>query len=246
MTGHLVAHQNKEEKHDLSKTQMRKRPPTVIRPANTFVNPAPGLAEAGSGQKIFYIEAKQTLFSQGESADSVFFLHSGRAKLTVVSPEGKEATIAIFSKGDFIGEESIAGATALRQATATAISACQVQKIDRAEMLRVIHEDQRFVDLFVKFLVTRSIQVQADLVNHMFNNSEKRLARRLLLMAEFGAVGESDKLLPKISQKALAEMIGTSRSRVNIFMNQFRKDGFIDYKGRIRVHRSLASVLLND
>ena len=208
---------------------------------------APGfLAEAGLGRKIIQLKPKQAFFSQGGPADSIFYLQSGRAKLTVFSEKGKEATITLFAVGDFIGEESLASIGGLRLATATAITACRALKIDKEEMARVMHEEQSFSDLFVKFLLARSMRTQADLVDQLFNSSEKRLARILLLLAEFGKPGEPESLIPEITQESLAEMIGTTRSRVSFFMNRFRKLGFIEYNGRIQVHKSLLNVILHD
>jgi CRP/FNR family transcriptional regulator, cyclic AMP receptor protein len=204
------------------------------------------LAEAGLGRKIVQLKPKQAFFSQGGPADSIFYLQSGRAKLTVVSENGKEATITLFAVGDFVGEESLATVGGLRMATATAITACAALKIEREEMVRVMHEEHSFSDLFVKFLLVRSMRTQADLVDQLFNSSEKRLARILLLLAEFGKPGEPESLIPEITQETLAEMIGTTRSRVSFFMNRFRKLGFIQYNGRIRVHKSLLNVVLHD
>jgi len=204
------------------------------------------LMSAGLGRKIVQMEPKQTFFSQGDPADSVFYLQTGRAKITVVSKAGKEATIAILSEGDFVGEGALSATPGLRLSTATATSACTALKISREEMIRVMHEERDFSDLFLKFLLTRSMRIQADLVDQLFNSSEKRLARILLLMAEFGQPGEPGSLLPRISQETLAEMVGTTRSRVSFFMNRFRKLGFIDYDGRIRVHKSLLNVVLHD
>src|SRR5579864_6391087 len=204
------------------------------------------LAQAGLGRKIVTFKPRAPIFAQGTSADCVFYLQSGRAKLTVVSTSGKEATITLLSAGDFVGEESMAGAVGLRMASATAITACTALKIERDEMIRVMHEEHAFSDLFVKFLLARSMRTQADLVDQLFNSSEKRLARILLLMAEFGKPGEPEPLIPKISQETLAEMIGTTRSRVSFFMNRFRKLGFVEYDGRIRVHKSLLNVILHD
>ncbi|MGC1363121.1 MAG: Crp/Fnr family transcriptional regulator [Silvibacterium sp.] len=204
------------------------------------------LASAGLGRRIVHLTPNQPFFSQGVIADSVFYLRKGRAKLTVVSKNGKEATITLLSAGDFVGEESIAGAVGLRLATATAITSCTALKIEREEMIRVMHEEHAFSDLFLKFLLARSMRTQADLVDQLFNSSEKRLARILLLMAEFGKPGEPETLIPKITQETLAEMIGTTRSRVSFFMNRFRKLGFIEYDGRIQVHKSLLNVILHD
>jgi CRP/FNR family transcriptional regulator, cyclic AMP receptor protein len=204
------------------------------------------LAKAGLGRRLVKLKPRHVFFSQSDPADSVFYLQKGRAKITVVSERGKEATITLLSPGDFIGEESIAGAIGLRLATATAITACTALKIERAEMIRVIHEEHTFSDLFLKFLLARSMRTQADLVDQLFNSSEKRLARILLLMAEFGKPGEPETLIPQITQETLAEMIGTTRSRVSFFMNRFRKMGFIEYNGRIQVHKSLLNVILHD
>jgi len=204
------------------------------------------LAKAGLGRKIIQLAPKENFFSQGDPADSVFYLEKGRARVTVVSTVGKEATITLLSDDDFIGEEALAGVPGLRLATATATTACAALKIGRDEMIRAIHEEHDFSDLFIKFLVARSMRIQADLIDQLFNSSEKRLARILLLMAQFGQSGEPETLLPKISQETLAEMIGTIRSRVSFFMNRFRKLGFIDYKERIRVHKSLLNVVLHD
>jgi CRP-like cAMP-binding protein len=204
------------------------------------------LANAGLGRKIIELKPKETFFSQGDPADTIFYLQKGRAKLSVVSHAGKEATITLLSAGEFVGEGALAAVPGLRLSTAIAITDCVALKIERPEMIRVMHEESDFSDLFLKFLLERSMRSQADLVDQLFNSSEKRLARILLLMAEFGQPGEPHALIPKISQEALAEMIGTTRSRVSFFMNRFRKLGFIDYKDRIQVHRSLLNVVLHD
>jgi CRP/FNR family cyclic AMP-dependent transcriptional regulator len=202
------------------------------------------LANAGLGRRIIQLAPKEAFFSQGDPADSVFYLQKGRAKVTVVSSAGKEATIALLSAGDFVGEEALAAMPGSRLATATAITACTTLKIRREEMIRVMHVEQSFSDLFLKVILERSMRIQADLVDQLFNSSEKRLARILLLMAEFGMPGEPEKYIPKISQETLAEMIGTTRSRVSFFMNRFRKLGFIEYNGRVKVHKSLLSTVL--
>jgi CRP-like cAMP-binding protein len=193
-----------------------------------------------------FLAPKEAFFSQGDPADSVFYLQKGRAKVTVVSPAGKEATITLLSAGDFVGEEALAAIAGLRLATATAITSCAALRISRAEMIRVMHEEHSLSDHFLKFLLERSMRVQADLVDQLFNSSEKRLARILLLMAEFSKPGEPEQYIPKISQETLAEMIGTTRSRVSFFMNRFRKLGFIEYNGRIKVHKSLLDVVLHE
>ena len=204
------------------------------------------LANAGLGRKVLELDPKERFFSQGDPADSVFYLQKGRARLSVVSEKGKEATITFLSPGDFVGEESIASIPGLRLATASAVNLCSALKITRNEMVRVMHDEPAFADFFVKFLLARSMRTQADLVDQLFNSSEKRLARILLLMAEFGKRGERDTFIPPVSQETLAEMIGTTRSRVSFFMNRFRKLGFIEYNGRIQVNKSLLNVVLLD
>jgi CRP/FNR family cyclic AMP-dependent transcriptional regulator len=219
--------------------------PLAVQPIPIF-SPAAFLANAGLGRRIVRIKPKSDFFTQGAPADCVYYLQSGRAKLTVLSKTGKEATITLLAAGDFVGEESLAGVVGLRLATATAMTACVALKIERKEMIRVLHEEHMFSDMFLKFMLARSMRTQADLVDQLFNSSEKRLARILLLMAEFGTAGEPETLIPKITQETLAEMIGTTRSRVSFFMNRFRKLGFIEYNGRIRVHKSLLNVVLHD
>jgi CRP-like cAMP-binding protein len=209
-------------------------------------NLAAFLEEAGVGRKVVHLLPKQAFFTQGDPAVSIFYLRTGRAKLTVVSPEGKEGTVALINAGEFIGEESLASVGALHMATATAMVACTALQIAREEMIRVMHEERTFSDMYMKFLLSRSMRAQADLVDQLFNSSEKRLARILLMMAEYGEPGEPESLLPPITQETLAEMVGTTRSRVSFFMNRFRKLGLIDYDGRIRVHKSLINVILYD
>jgi CRP-like cAMP-binding protein len=192
------------------------------------------------------LKTEEPFFSQGDKGDCVFYLQKGRAKLTVISKVGKEATIALLGAGDFLGEESVAAVAGLRLATATAMTACAALKIERKEMIRVIHEEHAFSDVFLAFVLKRSMRTQADLVDQLFNSSEKRLARILLLMAEFGSSREPLMRIPKVSQESLANMIGTTRSRVSFFMNRFRKLGFIDYNGAIHVNKSLLNVVLHD
>jgi CRP-like cAMP-binding protein len=204
------------------------------------------LANAGLGRRIVELKPKQVFFSQGDQANTVFYLQKGRAKLTVVSLRGKEATITLLSPGDFVGEESLASIPGLRLATASAVNTCVALKITRDEMTRVMHDEPSFADLFLKFMLSRSMRTQADLVDQLFNSSEKRLARILLIMAEFGMPGDREKFIPPISQESLAEMIGTTRSRVSFFMNRFRTLGYINYNGRIQVNKSLLNVVLLD
>jgi CRP-like cAMP-binding protein len=209
-------------------------------------DPAQFLAHAGIGRRIVELEPKGTFFTQGDPANSVFYLQKGRAKLTVVSQNGKEATILLLAPGDFVGEESLAVIPGLRLSTASAITKCAALKITSGEMARVLSEETLFADFFLKFMLARSMRTQADLLDHLFNSSEKRLARILVLMAEFGKPGERDVCIPPISQETLAEMIGTTRSRVSFFMNRFRTLGLISYNGRIQVNRSLLNVVLLD
>jgi len=204
------------------------------------------LEEAGVGRKLVHLQPKQVFFSQGSPADSIFYLRTGRAKLTVVSPDGKEATVAMLSSGEFIGEESLASVGGLHFATASAVVLCTALQIAREEMVRVMHEERTLSEMYMKFLLAKSMRTQADLVDELFNSSEKRLARILLLLAEFGEPGQPQPLLPPITQETLAEMVGATRSRVSFFMNRFRKLGLIEYSGRIRVHKSLINVILHD
>ena len=218
----------------------------MVSPENHTFNIAAFLTNAGLGRRIVQLAPRQAFYSQGDPANAVFYLQKGRARITVVSEIGKEATIALVPEGEFVGEGALAAIPGLRLSTATAITACSALKIVREEMIRAMHEEPEFSDLFMKFLLARSMRIQADLVDQLFNSSEKRLARILLLMAEFGQSSEPQTLIPKISQETLAEMIGTTRSRVSFFMNRFRELGFIDYKDRIRVHKSLLNVILHD
>jgi CRP-like cAMP-binding protein len=204
------------------------------------------LACAGVGRRIVHCDPKGALFSQGSPADSVFYLQSGRLKVTVVSENGKEATITLLFPGDFFGEEALNEVAGHRSATVTAITPSSAMKISRSEMIRVMRDEHELSDLFLSHLLTRNIRTQADLVDQLFNSSEKRLARLLLLMAEFGETGEPAKFIPPITQETLAEMVGTTRSRVSFFMNRFRKLRFIDYDGRIQVHKSLLNAVLLD
>jgi CRP/FNR family transcriptional regulator, cyclic AMP receptor protein len=204
------------------------------------------LAAEGPGRSISNHSAKQIIFPQGGAADSVFYLQTGRAKLAVVSKSGKEATVTLLAAGDFFGEESMAGAGTLRTVTASTITACTVLKIETSEILRVLQTEHEFSTFFLKFIVIRGIRTQADLIDQLFNSSERRLARTLLLMAEYGEPGEPETLIPPVTQETLAEMIGSTRSQVNIFMNRFRKLGYIHYNGGIRVHRSLLKAVLRD
>ena len=227
-------------------TNRAKRSSILTSKRITKFDSAAFLATAGLGRTIVELKPNQTFYCQGDIADCVFYLQKGRARVTVVSERGKEATITLLSAGDFVGEASLAVIAGSRMSTATALNACTALKISRKEMIRAIHDEPAFADLFLKFLLARSMRVQADLVDQLFNSSEKRLARILLIMAEFGKPGEPETFIPPITQETLADMIGTTRSRVSFFMNRFRKLGFISYNGRIQVHKSLLNVVLLD
>ncbi|HTC94026.1 MAG TPA: Crp/Fnr family transcriptional regulator [Terriglobales bacterium] len=203
------------------------------------------LASIGRGRRILEFGKKRAIFTQGEPANAVFYLQKGRVKLTVVSSRGKEATIGMLGTGDFFGEGCIANQP-LRMATASAIIDCTVVRIEKKAMMQVLHQQHTFSDLFVAYLVSRNIRFEEDLIDQLFNSSEKRLARILLLLARFGKEGKPEPLVPKISQETLAEMVGTTRSRVSFFMNRFRKLGFIKYNGGLYVHGSLLNIILHD
>ena len=215
------------------------------RPAPTFDADA-FLENTGVGRTLIELKKNQVLFSQGEPADAVFYIRKGNLKLSVVSQRGKEATVALLESGNFAGESCIAAAERFRMVTATALNRCTLMRIEREEMIRVLHREHAFSDVFVSFLLERNVRIQEDLVDQLFNSSEKRLARVLLLLAHFGKEGKPENVIPKISQEVLAEMVGTTRSRVNFFMNRFRKLGFIEYNGDLEVHSSLLNVILHD
>ena len=203
------------------------------------------LAKADGGRAISKYQKDQTVFSQGEAADAVFYIQQGKIKITVVSEQGKEAVVAILGTGDFFGEGCLAGQS-LRMATVTAMMECEIMRLEKAAIIRVLHEEPAFSEMFMSHLLTRNIRVEADLVDQLFNSSEKRLARALLLLANFGKEGKPEPVIAKISQETLAEMIGTTRSRVSSFMNKFRQLGFINYNGKLEVHSSLLNVVLHD
>jgi CRP/FNR family cyclic AMP-dependent transcriptional regulator len=198
------------------------------------------------GRSILQYPKNKVIFAQGEPSDAVFYIQEGRAKLTVLSTRGKEATIALLAAEDFIGESCMTSDQPLRMASATAITDCSVLRIEKEAMLKVLHVEHSFSDLFVAYLISRNNQIQADLVDQLFNSAEKRLARTLLLLARFGKEGRSENVIPQISQETLAEMVGTTRARVNFFMNRFRKLGFIHYNGGLQIHSSLLDVVLHE
>jgi len=210
-------------------------------------DPKTFLSTIDGGRKIEAFLKKQTIFAQGDSSDAVFYVQKGKVRLTVVSKIGKEATIGILNEGDFFGEGCLTGQP-LRLCSATAMTDCSVMRIDKKSMMEVLHRERAFSDVFVAYLLARNIRYEEDLVDQLFNSSEKRLARTLLLLAHFGKDGKPESLIPKISQATLAEMIGTTRSRVSFFMNRFRKLGFIDYDAGsgLQVHSSLLSIVLHD
>jgi CRP/FNR family transcriptional regulator, cyclic AMP receptor protein len=203
------------------------------------------LNSGGLGKKIVEYQSKQVVFSQGDPTAKVFYIQKGRVKLTVVSKNAKEAIVAILGDGDFLGEGCLAGQP-LRMATATAISPSSILEIRKSAMMRVLREEQAFAERFIAHILARNIRFEADLVDQLFNSSEKRLARTLLLLARYGKAGRPETIVPKISQETLAEMVGTTRSRVSFFMNKFRKLGFIEYNGSLSVHSSLLNVVLID
>jgi CRP/FNR family transcriptional regulator, cyclic AMP receptor protein len=209
------------------------------------LDPHAFLATIGGRRKFMLFPKKQGIFVQGDTADAVFYIQTGKVKLTVVSKPGKEATIGLLGEGDFFGEACLAG-QALRMLTATAMTDSSVLRIDKKTMMEALHREHEFSDLFVAYLLARNVRYEEDLVDQLFNSSEKRLARILLLLAHFGKEGKPESVVPKISQEMLAEMIGTTRSRVSFFMNRFRKLGFIHYNGGLQVHSSLLSVVLHD
>ena len=221
--------------------------PVVAAKKLSKFNPTAFLSTMDSGRKIATFSKKQTIFAQGDSADAVFYVQKGKVKLVVVSKIGKEATIGILNEGDFFGEGCLKGQP-LRLCSATAMTDCSVMKIDKKSMNDVLHREHAFSDLFVAYLLARNIRYEEDLVDQLFNSSEKRLARVLLLLAHFGKDGKQETVIPKMSQETLAEMIGTTRSRVSFFMNRFRKLGFIEYEGGsgLQVHSSLLNIVLHD
>ena len=206
---------------------------------NTF------LATIGDGRKILAVQKKQTIFTQGDGADAVFYIQTGRVRLTVVSKVGNEATIGILKEGDFFGEGALAGQK-VRMGSAAAMTDCELLRVNKKAMMEALHGEHAFSDMFVAYLLARNIRYEEELVDQLFNSSEKRLARVLLLLAHFGKEGVPETVVPKISQETLAEMIGTTRSRVSFFMNRFRKLGFIHYNGGLQVHSSLLNIVLHD
>jgi CRP/FNR family cyclic AMP-dependent transcriptional regulator len=229
-----------------TRTIFRKVPPLGIKPKKKSAFDAQVFLESvGASRRVAEFRTKQAIFSQGEAADSVMYVQEGGVKFTVVNESGKEAVVAIFGPGDFFGEGGMAGQT-IRMGTATAIGPTTVLVIERDEMIRVLHVEHELSDRFITHMLARNIRVEADLIDQLFNSTEKRLARTLLLLARYGQEGQPERVLQKVSQETLAEMIGTTRTRVNLFMNKFRKLGFIEYNGEIKVNKSLLSVVLHE
>jgi CRP/FNR family cyclic AMP-dependent transcriptional regulator len=208
-------------------------------------DPKKFLHKVGKGRTLVSRRKGQVVFTQGDPADSLFYLQKGKIKLAVVSPRGKEAVVAILDSGAFCGEGCLAGQQ-IRMATASALSECSLMRLDKTSVVRVLLEEPAFADLFLRYVLSRNIRIEEDLVDQLFNSSEKRLARMLLLLANFGKESKPEPLITQISQETLAEMIGTTRSRVSFFMNKFRKMGFIEYNGGMKVHSSLLNVVLHD
>jgi CRP/FNR family transcriptional regulator, cyclic AMP receptor protein len=208
-------------------------------------DPRAVLTRIESGKTTRDYRGKQTIFAQGDAADAVFFIQTGKVKLTVVSTRGKEAVIGVLEKGSFFGEGCLAGQP-LRMSTASAIQASSILRVSRSTMVRQLHRDPEFAELFIAYLLSRNARIEEDLVDQLFNSSEKRLARILLLLAHFGKEPRPDIVIPKVSQETLAAMVGTTRARVSYFMNRFRKLGFIEYNGGVQVHSGLLSVVLRD
>jgi CRP-like cAMP-binding protein len=209
-------------------------------------DPKSFLASAGSGKTILEFERNQTIFSQGDAADAVFYIQEGQVKISVVSPKGKEAVLAVLERAGFFGEGCLLAGQPVRIVTATSMEDSTIVRIEKDAMIRVLHEEPTFSELFMSHLLSRNIRIEEDLVDQLFNSSEKRLARILLLLAHYGEKNKTERIMPKISQETLAEMVGTTRSRVSFFLTKFRKLGMIDYSGGLRIHNSLLDILLDD
>ena len=218
---------------------------TATEKKRLLFDPATFLAKAGQGKTITHFKRGRAIFTQADAADALFYVQEGKVKLTVVSDKGKEAVVALLGEGHFFGEGCLAGQQ-VRMSTATAISECTIVRLEKAAAIRVLHDEPSFSELFLKYVLSRNIRIEEDLVDQLFNSSEKRLARVLLLLANFGKEGAPEKVIPKMSQETLAEIVGTTRSRISFFMNKFRKLGFIQYNGELEVHSSLLNVVLHD
>jgi CRP/FNR family transcriptional regulator, cyclic AMP receptor protein len=230
---------------DGTRRQSRRGGSVMSKRSKALFDPKVFLATEGEGKTISEYRNGQVIFTQGQVADAVFYIQQGKVKLTVVSKQGKEAVVAILEAGQFVGEGCLNG-HALRIATTRAIDKCVMTRLEKATMIATIHNEPEFSELFMSYLLSRSSRIEADLIDQLFNSSEKRLARLLLLLANFGKDGRPEPIVGKFSHEMLADMIGTTRSRVNFFMNKFRKLGFIEYNGKLEVHNSLLNVVLHD
>jgi len=220
--------------------------PTISAKKECNFDPGKFLATIGAGRRIVAAAKKQIIYAQGAACDAVFYIQTGKVRLTVVSAIGKEATLGILSEGEFFGEGGLAGQP-LRMGSATAMTDCELMRIDKKTMMLALQQEHTLSDLFTAYLLGRNIRFEEDLVDHLFNSSEKRLARALLLLARFGKEGVPETVIPQISQETLAEMVGTTRSRVSFFMNKFRRSGFVDYgESKMHVHSSLLNVVLQN
>ena len=217
----------------------------ITRRKNPAFNPTKFFAEYGHRGRIAAYQIDEVIFSQGDAADALFYIHKGKVKLAVVSKTGKEAVVALLGATDFFGEGCLAGQS-VRMGTATAMTECSLVRLEKASVVEMLHNDPAFSQILLSYVLTRTIRIEEDLVDHLFNSSEKRLARALLLLANFGKDGKPEQVIAKISQETLAEMIGTTRSRVSFFMNKFRRQGFIKYNGTLEIHSSLLNVILHD
>ena len=231
---------------EISKPSRLQTPKPLPKNGDAVFDPEAFLTQTGVGRTVLSLKKNESAFAQGDPADAIFYVQKGQLRVTVTSANGKEATLALVGNGEFLGEDCMVLTHPLRLATATAMTECVLLRISKAEMVRALHQEHELSDVFVSFLLTRNARVQADLVDQLFNSSEKRLARILLLLAQFGKESKPETVVPRISQEVLAEMIGTTRSRVSFFMNRFRKLGFIEYNGEIRVHNSLLNIFLQE
>ncbi len=222
----------------------RSKTPSEPSPAGSF-DPSAYLTGVAAGKSVRQYRTKQRVFSQGDPADAVFYVQKGKVQVTVISPRGKEAVIAVLAEGNFVGEGCLTGQP-LRMSTATALEPCTVLRVEKQAMVNLLHRDPEFAEIFTAYLLSRNVRIEEDLVDQLFNSSEKRLARALLLLANFGKESQPETVIPKVSQETLAAMIGTTRSRVSYFMNRFRKLGFIHYNGGLQVHSGLLTVVLRD
>ncbi len=240
------ARSDKSVRQTRASSLSRQEPKAQANRSHTGFDAESFLTRSGLGRKRLDLKKNEVAFTQGDPADTIFYVQSGRLRVTVSSANGKEATIALVSAGEFLGENCMITPHPTRLATATAMTDCGLLRISKAEMVRALHQEPAFSNAFVSFLLVRNARIQADLVDQLFNSSEKRLARILLLLAQFGKESKPETVVPKVSQETLAEMIGTTRSRVSYFMNRFRKMGFIEYNGEIRVHNSLLNIFLQE